>query len=150
MVAELVNDNRQYGIGIVGGISILIDIATADDRAQCGAAILQLGTAPVIVRTYQQAEHDTESASALWTEIIVEPVVVHLLIYGIERLFKLLVQVFLLRVPIVEMGGAVKIVQRFQEYIFLLIWPTVESSLSSKKLSLKTMAPLSVKVRCRP
>ena len=126
MVAELVDDNGQHGVCIVGDVSAIIHLAAADDGAQCVGAVFQFGAAPVVVRTHQQAEHNAEGAAAFRAEIVVEPIVINLLVDGLERLLHLVEQDILLQVPIVEMGFAVKIVQRFQKLLFLLLRPTVE------------------------
>ena len=52
MMAELVDDNGQYGVSIVGDVSTIIHLAAADDGAQCVSAVFQFGAAPVVVRTH--------------------------------------------------------------------------------------------------
>ncbi len=126
MVAEFVDDDGQYRIGSIVNAPIFSDLAVADDRAQSVAAVFQSGAAPVVVRTHQQTEYDAEGAAALRSEIAVKPVVINLLVDSLERIFNLLVKVLLLQEPIVEMGFMVKIVQRFQELLFLFLGPAVK------------------------
>ncbi len=125
-MTEFVDDDGQYRIGIIVNAPVFSNLAVADGRAQGVAAVFQSGAAPVVIGTHQQTEHNAEGAAILWSEITAKPVVINLLVDSLERIFNLFVKVLLLQEPIVKMGGTVKIVQRFQELLFLFLRPAVE------------------------